>query len=523
MGRRGFTVPASRGTTWPVTVITLSGRTASAAAKAGEPAGNTHWVIAVVVAQVDEQQAAVVALGVHPAREAGRLPGVGGAQCAAGMGAIGVHRGIPAGARGGDNRRPPGVSSEVRQSDRNHSLCHRRRLDCRLNQCGGAMPKNLIFCADGTWNGPGGDDMTDKATNVFRLFVNLDGEDDPGSTLLADEQERNLQRDGAIAQSAKYLHGVGDSRNPLVRLLGGTVGAGLIARIVRGYTYLSRNYRPGDRIFIVGFSRGAYTARALAGMIVARGLLDATQTIWRTRRPRIGSACRSGTPIARQHRGRTPTCSAGCRRCCRVCPSCSVQHDEAKLVDTEIEAVAVWDTVGSLGIPEFTLQRERVDAFQFADTRLSGKVHHGLHAVAVDEQRADFTPTLWDPDARIVQVLFPGAHSDVGGGYATDEFQSGLSDCSLAWMTGELTKLGLLFARSPKYVPNPRESSPLHQPWRDPPWNILPSRARNFPKGLRLSRCLVARCGAALDPLYAPRNVADYLEGGQVAAGIEVV
>jgi hypothetical protein len=141
----------------------------------------------------------------------------------------------------------------------------------------------------------------------------------------------------------------------------------------------------------------------------------------------------------------------------------------------------------------------------------------------VDEQRADFTPTLWDPDARIVQVLFPGAHSDVGGGYATDEFQSGLSDCSLAWMTGELTKLGLLFARSPKYVPNPRESSPLHQPWRDPPWNILPSRARNFPKGLRLSRCLVARCGAALDPLYAPRNVADYLEGGQVAAGIEVV
>ncbi len=385
------------------------------------------------------------------------------------------------------------------------------------------MPKNLIFCADGTWNGPGGDDMTDKATNVFRLFVNLDGEDDPGSTLLADEQERNLQRDGAIAQSAKYLHGVGDSRNPLVRLLGGTVGAGLIARIVRGYTYLSRNYRPGDRIFIVGFSRGAYTARALAGMIVARGLLDATQYDLADKE----TAYRLGMSVWYAYREaasrKNPDLFGRLQEVLSGLPQLFVQHDEAKLVDTEIEAVAVWDTVGSLGIPEFTLQRERVDAFQFADTRLSGKVHHGLHAVAVDEQRADFTPTLWDPDARIVQVLFPGAHSDVGGGYATDEFQSGLSDCSLAWMTGELTKLGLLFARSPKYVPNPRESSPLHQPWRDPPWNILPSRARNFPKGLRLSRCLVARCGAALDPLYAPRNVADYLEGGQVAAGIEVV
>ncbi|HET6198471.1 MAG TPA: DUF2235 domain-containing protein [Acetobacteraceae bacterium] len=385
------------------------------------------------------------------------------------------------------------------------------------------MPKNLIFCADGTWNGPGGDDMTDKATNVFRLFVNLDGEDDPGSTLLADEQERNLQRDGAIAQSAKYLHGVGDSRNPLVRLLGGTVGAGLIARIVRGYTYLSRNYRPGDRIFIVGFSRGAYTARALAGMIAARGLLDATQYDLADKE----TAYRLGMSVWYAYREaasqKNPDLFGRLQEVLSGLPQLFVQHDEAKLVDTEIEAVAVWDTVGSLGIPEFTLQRERVDAFQFADTRLSGKVHHGLHAVAVDEQRADFTPTLWDPDARIVQVLFPGAHSDVGGGYATDEFQSGLSDCSLAWMTGELTKLGLLFARSPKYVPNPRESSPLHQPWRDPPWNILPSRARNFPKGLRLSRCLVARCGAALDPLYAPRNVADYLEGGQVAAGIEVV
>ena len=345
------------------------------------------------------------------------------------------------------------------------------------------------------------------------------------TTLLADEQERNLQRDGAIAQSAKYLHGVGDSRNPLVRLLGGTVGAGLIARIVRGYTYLSRNYRPGDRIFIVGFSRGAYTARALAGMIVARGLLDATQDRSGGQGDRV-SARHVGLVrcIARQHRRRTPTCSAGCRRCCRVCPSCSARHDEAKLVDTEIEAVAVWDTVGSLGIPEFTLQRERVDAFQFADTRLSGKVHHGLHAVAVDEQRARLHadavgPRCSDRPGAVPRRTLRRRRRLRHGRVPERAFGllSGMDDRR----TDEAGRW--LFARSPKYVPNPRESSPLHQPWRDPPWNILPSRARNFPKGLRLSRCLVARCGAALDPLYAPRNVADYLEGGQVAAGIEVV
>ena len=80
-----------------------------------------------------------------------------------------------------------------------------------------------------------------------------------------------------MLQASKYLHGVGDSDNFLVKALGGTLGAGLVTRIVRGYTFISRNYAQGDKIFIVGFSRGAYTARALAGVIAAKGLLDATR------------------------------------------------------------------------------------------------------------------------------------------------------------------------------------------------------------------------------------------------------
>jgi hypothetical protein len=97
------------------------------------------------------------------------------------------------------------------------------------------MAKNIIFCADGTWNGPGEPDTDDKTappTNVFKLFLNLDGRDTPDSYLLEKEQERTLTgTDGELRQTAKYLHGVGDSDNFLVKLLGGTLGAGLITRI----------------------------------------------------------------------------------------------------------------------------------------------------------------------------------------------------------------------------------------------------------------------------------------------------
>ena len=158
------------------------------------------------------------------------------------------------------------------------------------------MAKNIVFCADGTWNGPteaDDDDKSARATNVFKLFLNLAGQDEPGTYKLANEQERTLRgSDGGVLQASKYLHGVGDSDNFLVKVLGGSVGAGLITRIVRGYTFISRNYAQGDKIFIVGFSRGAYTARALAGVIAAKGLLDATKVDLRDKEKayRLGAA-----------------------------------------------------------------------------------------------------------------------------------------------------------------------------------------------------------------------------------------
>jgi uncharacterized protein (DUF2235 family) len=385
------------------------------------------------------------------------------------------------------------------------------------------MPNNIVFCADGTWNGPSepSDDKGTKPTNVFKLFLNLAGADDPGSVRLANEQERTLRGgDGSVQQAAKYLHGVGDSDNFLVKALGGTVGAGLITRIVRGYTFVSRNYAAGDRIFIVGFSRGAYTARALAGLIAAKGLLDATKVDLTDKDMayRLGAAVWYAYRHVALH-GNTNWLGRLEETVLDLPAFLSAPPRDDLLVPASIEAVAVWDTVGALGIPQFTMESERVDSFQFADRKLSTIVKRGFHAIAVDERRADFTPTLWDADPRIVQVLFPGAHGDIGGGYVATE--CGLSDGALRWIMAELSALQVGFADPLPCPPQPDACGIAHQPWTSPPWTVLPTGPRAFPAGLCLAHALIERLSGGL--AYAPGNLTAYLTGSSAATGISVV
>jgi uncharacterized protein (DUF2235 family) len=398
------------------------------------------------------------------------------------------------------------------------------------------MGKVIVFCADGTWNGPGQPDaenLSDPPTNVFKLFLNLAGIDTPGTALLANEQERVLaDAGGAVTQCAKYLHGVGDSSNALVQLLGGAVGAGLIARIVRGYTYISRNYLAGDRIYITGFSRGAYTARALAGMIARMGLLDATQ-IDLTNKP---DAYRRGSAVWYAYRNlalqSNPDWLGRLVDFINDLPGFfQTPVPAGQLIAAPIEVVAVWDTVGSLGIPTYTLQDQRIDLFQFADTALSPVVQHGVHAVAVDERRKDFTPTLWDPDPRILQALFPGCHSDVGGGFPGPGVESGLSDCTLQWMTDQLASRGVTFQSPPVYVGQANCCATAHETWLSGIWQVLPTGPRIFPPGLYLSEEVVQRANAATvipDPSlpagpYGPDNLTAYLVAGGPAPGVMVV
>ena len=393
------------------------------------------------------------------------------------------------------------------------------------------MAKNIIFCADGTWNGPGqGEEQEERGgdrTNVYKLFLNLGGALAEGTLRSADEQERVLAGpDGRVAQIAKYLHGVGDSRNFLVRILGGGGGAGLVTRIVRGYTFISRNFEEGDRIFIAGFSRGAYTARALAGLIAARGLLDPRRNDLETDRDqayRLGSA--EWFTYRREGLKTKPDLFHRLAEVVVDLPRfLSADATAPRIPVVTMEAVAVWDTVGSLGIPAYNLETDtQLDAFQFADLALSQRVRRGLHGVSIDEQRANFTPTLWDADPRVTQVLFPGAHSDVGGGYADSE--SGLSDCALQWVTKELTGLGVVFAATPAVALKPDACGRSHEPWADAPWNILPRGAREIRAGLAVHRSVVDRLAGVgqLPTPYRPSNLPDYLDGAGIKSGVRIV
>jgi uncharacterized protein (DUF2235 family) len=397
------------------------------------------------------------------------------------------------------------------------------------------MSKDIVFCADGTWNRPGeadGDDKTAGVTNVFKIYVNLDGASTIDSIRLENEQERVLAAaDGAVQQAAKYLHGVGDSDNFLVKAMGGALGAGLITRIVRGYTFVSRNYVTGDKIFLIGFSRGAYTVRALAGLIAAKGLLDATKLDLADRE----GAYRLGAAVWYDYRrtqmqGNLDLLGRLEETVLDLPGFLMRPPGDDMLVVAPIEAVAVWDTVGALGIPAFNAKMMRVDNFRFAGLALSPKVRHGLHAVAVDEKRVDFTPTLWDPDQRVTQVLFIGAHGDVGGGNPESDGGAELSDGPLKWMTGELTRLGVRFLASPVYVAKPDAIGPSHCPWTHPPWDVLPRGSRAFPEGLGLSKGVLDRIaggnviaeGHAAAP-YTPSNLSDYVAGRAAKAGVVVV
>jgi uncharacterized protein (DUF2235 family) len=349
------------------------------------------------------------------------------------------------------------------------------------------MPKRIVFCADGTWNGPesetgvsvidGNDDhgelLKSKVTNVVKLFANLSGRATPDTLTLRDEQEKVLTNpDGSQAQVAKYLHGVGDSDNVLIRVLAGVLGAGIIDRIVRGYTFISRNYAAGDEIHIVGFSRGAYTARALGGMIAKVGLLNP-----KTYDPankvdayRLGIAAWSKSKGVMLTEANKLSGIKGHLLNYVESFLASQLRPDSLIPDVKIKSIGVWDTVGSLGIPAYAGD-ERYDLFRFINTALSNQVDNGFHAMSIDELRIDFPVTRWDERKGVRQVWFAGAHSDVGGGYPPAE--CGLSDIGLDWMMKRLAEVGVSFASPLAYDPNAQQlARSVHQPWMDPPFSL---------------------------------------------------
>lgn len=359
------------------------------------------------------------------------------------------------------------------------------------------MTKNIVFCADGTWDGPGkvtvndiaqdrdneGELGPDATTNVYKLFCNLAGTLTPGSSALSREQEKECRNDQQqVVQVAKYIHGVGDSSNELEHVFGGVTGAGIIARIVRGYTFISRHYQPGDAIYIVGFSRGAYTARALAGMISRVGLLDASKYNVNDKQESYRRGCAAWDMSRSFAFTGSNAVSRMLTRAAHWLGSWFGQQEIKNsdlIASVNMKAVAVWDTVGSMGVPLY-VDDERIDMFRFVDQVLSNKVQYGFHAMAIDEERKDFPVTRWDARNNISQVWFVGAHADVGGGYALNE--SRLSDVTLQWMMKRLGNAGVIW--QPQLICTPQcdkaefLSARIHEPWNKTPFSLLGALAR---------------------------------------------
>jgi uncharacterized protein (DUF2235 family) len=258
-----------------------------------------------------------------------------------------------------------------------------------------------------------------------------------------------------------------------MKALGGVFGVGVITRIVRGYTYISRNYEPGDSIHITGFSRGAYTARALAGMIARVGLLnnktfDANDKSEAYRRGYEAWVRSKG--ISFEGKGLLNTLlNTVVQLADGVLSRVSLKPTDF-VTGVRMRCVGVWDTVGSLGVPEY-IKGARRDLFTFVDDKLSPLVDRGFHAMALDEMRRDFPVERWDPDPRIEEVWFTGAHSDVGGGYPASE--CGLSDIALNWLMLKLQSVGVLLADPLVHKPDLAPcNQAYHTPWSKPPFNI---------------------------------------------------
>ncbi len=270
--------------------------------------------------------------------------------------------------------------------------------------------KRLFICCDGTWNSPRNvKDGVSVTTNVHRFHCAL------------------AERDGDGNEQRSYYHpGVGTEGGKVRRAIDGATGTGLSKHIKGAYMWLVQNFEKGDPIYLLGFSRGAYTVRSLGGMVGRYGILP------------IGSSWDEVDALYDVYR----------RNVRDENEAESVPLDECS---RGIHFIGVWDTVGSLGIPlrlnnlPGPLGRLTAKRNSFHDTRLSDRVKNAFHAVAIDEQREDFQPTLWSNAAvegqRIEQVYFPGVHADVGGGYKERE----LADIPLDWMLDKAFECGAAF------------------------------------------------------------------------------
>ena len=344
----------------------------------------------------------------------------------------------------------------------------------------------VIFC-DGTSNRP--DQLSEgiaAPTNVYKLFMHL-----------AKSEAQTGWYDAGVGTETSSESLAGKTLSALAKMVGWVkatpffgafvkfrtiieagFGVGITENIVQAYTEIVRRYRPGDRIYLVGFSRGAYTARCVAGVIRRCGLLRAENI-------------RYCDDVVRLFRVRRESDK-------NIPIHWSYVHEELPAV----EFLGLFDTVGSLGVPMWGWWFNSLKFFRNTplSTDPSPICVNVYHAMAMDERRAQFFPTPFDKKIPanswttiLEEVWFRGAHCDVGGGYA----DAGLSDIALKWMLGACMKHGLVFDPSLLRQLRPNPLAPMHDELqRQPAWRLLGSWPRWHPAAGALHPSVAVRARA---------------------------
>jgi uncharacterized protein (DUF2235 family) len=356
--------------------------------------------------------------------------------------------------------------------------------------------KRLAICCDGTWGTPDQFDETHTPvpTNVTKL-----------AQCVADRGQDSVE------QRMFYTPGVGTSAFDHLR--GGVFGVGLSQKIKDAYMFIVETFAVDDELFLFGFSRGAYTARSLAGLIRNSGVL----------RPQYASRLDEAYELYRDRSDATHPRSTQARL-----------FRATYSYEPRIKFIGVWDTVGSLGIPDLRVPvpTQISDRWKFHDVELSTTVDFAYHALGLDEKRKPFEPTLWDQqdNAPATQVLeqmwFAGTHGNVGGGWS----EVGLSDLALLWLVTKARACGLnidLNVLDRKLAPNQEGALQNSMTWYYSPLGdgtrYLPAqRLRRDPKPgqnkyMRTNERVASTAKFRFEhvPGYQPKPLSDYLASGR--------
>lgn len=268
--------------------------------------------------------------------------------------------------------------------------------------------RRLIVCCDGTWNSPDDEDRGKrKPTNITKI-----------SRAVLPTDSNN------VSQIVYYDEGVGTSWGQ--RLIGGITGFGLSQNVLEAYRFLTHNYNNGDEIYLFGFSRGAYTVRSLVGLISRIGIVAKDDIYYL---PELYGFYRKGAS--------------------RTTVDQFYLDKAIERKDVRIAMIGVFDTVGALGIPlegvNDLIGKLDIAEFQFHDVSLSSIVDYAYQALAVDERRKPFKPSVWEKSSsetkEMEQRWFAGVHSNIGGGYEKD----GLANLALHYIVENTRKRGVEF------------------------------------------------------------------------------